>query len=74
MFLVSRRALLARAAGGVAALAAGMAYVRESLAQGEIKPGVYGVKGEVMLNGQPMKRGQVVKDGDTIASKSGEAW
>ena len=73
MFLISRRALLARAVGSTVALAAGMAYVRESLAQGEIKPGVYGVKGEVLLNGQPMKRGQIVKDGDTIVSRTGEA-
>lgn len=73
MFLMSRRALLARAAGSAAALAAGMSYVREALAQGEIKPGVYGVKGDVTLNGKPMRRGQIVKDGDTIVSRTGEA-
>ena len=38
-----------------------------------VKPGVYGVKGEVLLNRQPMKRGLVVKDGDAIESKRGEA-
>ncbi len=71
--LISRRGLLARAAISAAGLAAGMAYMRETLAQGAVKPGVYGVKGEVLLNGQPMKRGMLVKDGDTVESKRGEA-
>ncbi len=71
MFLISRRTMLARAACSVAGLAAGMAYVREALAQGEIKPGVYGVKGPVTINGQPMKRGQLVSNGDAIASGNG---
>ena len=74
MLLISRRALLARAAGSTAALAAGMSYMREALAQGEVKSGVSRVNGDVRVNGKATQVGAQVKPGDVVETgRSGDA-
>ncbi len=71
MLLISRRAWLARIAGSSAALAAGMCYMREALAQGDIKPGVARVSGDVRVNGEPAPVGTQVGAGDVIETGRG---
>lgn len=71
MLLISRRAWLARVAGSSAALASGMAYLREALAQGEIKAGISRVKGNVLVNGNPATIGTQVGAGDVIETGRG---
>ena len=63
---ISRRAWLARAAAGSAALALGLGRLREALAQGAVAKGVSRVRGEVSVNGQPATEGMEVKPGDMI--------
>jgi len=53
---MSRRAWLARAAAGGAALAAAMAGLRRALARGTVEPGVARVRGDVRINGKPAAR------------------
>lgn len=72
MLLISRRAWLARAAGSTAALAAGMSYMREALAQGEIKTGVSRVNGDVRVNGKATQVGAQVKPGDVVETGRGD--
>lgn len=72
MLLISRRAWLARAAGSTAALAAGMSYMREALAQGEIKSGVSRVNGDVRVNGKATQVGAQVKPGDVVETGRGD--
>lgn len=74
MFLMSRRAMLARAAISGAALTAGLGWLREALAQGEIKPGVARARGGVSVNGASARVGAGVRPGDVIeTARSGEA-
>lgn len=73
MLLISRRAWLARAAGSTAALAAGMSYMREALAQGEIKSGMSRAHGDVRVNGKPTRVGATVKPGDVVETRQGDA-
>lgn len=72
MLLLSRRAWLARIAGSSTALAAGMGYLREALAQGEIKSGVSRVNGDVRVNGKPTQVGAMVKPGDVVETRRGD--
>jgi ribosomal 50S subunit-recycling heat shock protein len=64
----SRRAWLARAAAGGAALAFAMAHLRRALAMGTVQPGVARVQGDVRVNGKPVQRGMEVKPGDVITT------
>ena len=66
MLLISRRTWLARIAGSSAALAAGVGYMREALAQGEIKTGVARASGVVRINGKPAAVGAQVNPGDVV--------
>ena len=72
MLLISRRAWLARIAGSSTALAAGMGYLREALAQGEIKSGVSRVNGDVRVNGKATQVGAAVKPGDVVETGRGD--
>jgi len=73
MLLISRRAWLARIAGSSAALAAGMGYMREALAQGDIKSGVSRINGSVLINGKATQVGAQVRPGDVIETGRGDA-
>jgi hypothetical protein len=42
--------------------------VREALAQGRMEKGIYRVRGDVRVNGEPAKEGGQVRAGDSIAS------
>ena len=68
---MSRRAWLARAAAGGAALAAAMAGLRRALARGAVEPGVARVRGDVRINGKPAQRGMEVRPGDVITTGPG---
>lgn len=72
MLLITRRRWLARVAGSSAALAAGMSYMREALAQGEIKTGVSRANGEVTINGRPTRVGAPVREGDVVETGRGD--
>ncbi len=63
---ISRRAWLARAAAGGTTLALGMACLRNALAAGVVREGIYRVRGDVRINGKPAQQGLVVQPGDTI--------
>lgn len=63
---ISRRAWLVRAAAGGAALALGMARLREALAADAIKQGVARVRGDVRVDGKAAKRGMELRPGDVI--------
>jgi ribosomal 50S subunit-recycling heat shock protein len=58
--MLSRRYLLK---GAVALL-----VVRDALAQGRVEKGIYRVRGDVRVNGEPAKEGAQVRAGDSIAS------
>jgi hypothetical protein len=58
--VLSRRHLLK---GAVALL-----VVREALAQGRMERGIYRVRGDVRVNGEPAKEGGAVRAGDSITS------
>jgi len=58
--MLSRRHLLK---GTVALL-----VVRDALAQGRMEKGIYRVRGDVRVNGEPAKEGSQVRAGDSIAS------
>ena len=68
---MSRRAWLARAAAGGAALAAAMAGLRRALARGAVEPGVARVRGDARINGKPAQRGMEVRPGDVITTGPG---
>jgi len=51
-----------------AALALGMARLRQALAQGSVAPGVARVKGDARVNGKPAQRGTEVRAGDVITT------
>lgn len=59
-----RRRVLAAISATV--LAAGMASLREALAQGKKEPGMYHMQGAVLVNGKPVRRGQIIKPGDAV--------
>ena len=63
---ISRRTWLLRAAVGGAALALGMAPLRNALAADPVEKGVSRVQGDVRINGKPAQQGMAVKPGDTI--------
>jgi hypothetical protein len=65
---VSRRAWLSGAAISAAALAVGMARLRDALAAQALAQGVARVRGEARVNGQPAQRGMAVRAGDAIAT------
>ena len=58
--MLSRRHLLT----GTAALL----VVRDALAQGRVEKGIYRVRGDVRVNGEPAKEGGQVRAGDSIAT------
>jgi hypothetical protein len=58
--VLSRRHLLQ---GAVALLA-----VRDALAQGRVERGVYRVRGDVRMNGEPAREGAQVRAGDSITT------
>lgn len=62
----SRRRLLAGATA--AAIAAQFALLRGVLAAGAVEKGIYRVRGDVRVNGQPAKEGMDVKGGDVITT------
>ena len=62
----SRRVWLMRTAAGGAALALGMAQLREALAQGGVKKGVARVQGEVRVGDKPAQPGMEVRPGDVV--------
>lgn len=68
MAAVTRRAWLARMAGGGVALALEMALARRALAAGAVPPGVARIKGDVRINGKPALRGMEVGPGDVITT------
>src|SRR3989442_908454 len=58
--MLSRRQLLKGAAA--------LLLVRDALAQGRMEKGIYRVRGDVRVNGEPAKEGAQVRAGDAIAS------
>lgn len=73
MTTFSRRAMLARAGVSGIALAAGLGWLREALAQGEVKPGVARMRGGVSVNGAMARVGGEVKPGDVVETgRTGE--
>lgn len=64
---MGRRAFLA----GAGALAAQMAVLRRALALGSVEKGVYRVRGDVRVNGEPAKQGQELRIGDAITTGPG---
>ncbi len=65
---MKRRTWLSRAAVGGAALALGMARLRDALAADAVQKGVARVRGNVRINGKPAKLGMEVKPGDVITT------
>jgi hypothetical protein len=63
----NRRAVLA----GAAALAVHMAFLRRALAAGSVEKGVYRVRGDARINGQPARQGQEIRPGDTVTTAPG---
>ena len=61
--MISRRVLLQ---GSVALL-----MVRDALALGNVEKGVYRVRGDVRINGQPAQRGAEIRTGDTVTTGPG---
>jgi hypothetical protein len=64
----SRRDWLARAAAGSAALALGMAQLRQALAADAVPKGVARVRGEATIGGRPAQRGMVVRPDDVVTT------
>ena len=67
---ITRRAWLARMATGGAALALGMAQLRQALAMGTVEAGIARVRGDVRVNGQAARQGMEVKPGDVVVTGS----
>jgi hypothetical protein len=63
--LASRRSLL------LAAMAAQMLVLRKALALGSVERGVYRLRGDVRINGQPAQQGQEIRSGDTVTTGPG---
>jgi hypothetical protein len=64
----SRRQWLARAAAGSAAIALGMAHLREALAADAVRRGVARARGEATVGGRPAQQGMEVKPDDVVAT------
>jgi len=64
----SRRTALR--AASAAALAAQLAFLREALAAGSLEKGVYRVRGDVRVNGEPAREGMDLHAGDVIVTGS----
>ena len=62
----SRRRLTAGALA--AAIASQMAVVRNALAAGAVEKGVYRIRGDVRVNGNPAREGMDVKAGDVVTT------
>jgi len=62
----SRRRLIGGALA--AAVAAQLAALRDLLAAGSVEKGVYRVRGDVRVNGEPAREGMDVKGGDVITT------
>jgi len=62
----SRREWLTRTAAGSAALALGMAQMRQALAQGAVQKGVARARGEVRVGDKPAQVGTEVRPGDVV--------
>ncbi len=58
--MLSRRNLLKGAAA--------LLVVRDALAQGRVEKGIYRIRGDVRVNGEPAKEGGQVRAGDTVTS------
>ncbi len=58
--MISRRNLLKGAAA--------LLVVRDALAQGRVEKGIYRVRGDVRVNGEPAKEGGQVRAGDSVTS------
>jgi hypothetical protein len=65
----SRRRWLEAAIGGGILLPSGIAaLIGRALAQGDTKQGVHRLRGEVLVNDQPAKKGTPVKPGDSVST------
>lgn len=64
---MARRAFLI----GSAALAAQLAVLRHALALGTVEKGVYRVRGDARINGEPARQGQEIRAGDTVTTGPG---
>lgn len=58
--MISRRNLLKGAAA--------LLVVRDALAQGRVEKGIYRIRGDVRVNGEPAKEGGQVRAGDSVTS------
>jgi hypothetical protein len=65
---MTRREWLLGTAAGAAAIASGMAVLREALAAEAVKQGVARVRGEARVGGEPARPGMEVKPGDVITT------
>jgi hypothetical protein len=65
---MTRREWLLKTAGGAAAIAAGMAQLREALAHDAPRKSVARVSGDVRIGDRPAKRGMEVKPGDVVTT------
>ncbi len=63
----ARRAVLI----GAAALGAQLSLLRKALALGSVEKGVYRLRGDVRINGEPAKQGQEIRSGDTVTTGPG---
>lgn len=62
-----RRAVLKAAA----ALAVQMTFLRRALAAGSVEKGVYRVRGDARINGEPARQGQEIQAGDRLTTGPG---
>jgi hypothetical protein len=65
---MTRRQWLLRTSAGAAAIAGGMALLREALAAEAVRKGVARVRGEARIGGEPAKPGIEVKPGDVVTT------
>jgi ribosomal 50S subunit-recycling heat shock protein len=65
---MTRRDWLWKTAAGAAALAGGMARLREALAADAVQKGVARVSGDARIGGEPARPGMEVKPGDIITT------
>lgn len=71
MTRISRRSWLARMAAGTTLLALEMARLRHALAAGAVKKGVARVKGDVRIDGKPVKPGMEAQPDAVITTGRG---
>jgi len=65
---MTRRQWLLRTSAGAAAIATGMAVLRDALAAEAVTKGVARVRGEARIGGEPAKPGLEVKPGDVVTT------